>query len=170
MYLIGGGLLVDGAHHGGYPWLGAPGDPSEQVGHEVGAARCQLALSESLRLHQRRASAVFTRTQSIPMISRLPSPSHHHAHFDLWDPTQRRPKASTTTSVPDRADTSYTLPQGQLHPLVDTPSILLRQSSLAATPWLQHREVAPFSGIRMTYQILQIALEETLEMTAKHKR
>ena len=38
VYLIGGGLLVDGADHGGHPGLGAPGDPSEQVGHEVGAA------------------------------------------------------------------------------------------------------------------------------------
>ena len=27
VYLIGGGLLVDGADHGGHPWLGAPGDP-----------------------------------------------------------------------------------------------------------------------------------------------
>ena len=36
VYLIGGELLVDGAHHGGYPWLGAPGDPSEQVGHGCG--------------------------------------------------------------------------------------------------------------------------------------
>ena len=57
------GLLVDSAHHGGYPWLGAPGDPSEQVGHEVGAAPlpagsaedCGDGASESLmsvRYHQ----------------------------------------------------------------------------------------------------------------------
>ena len=63
VYLIGGGLLVDGAHHGDYQWLGAPGDPSEQVGHEVGAAPlpagsaedCGDGASESLmsvRYHQ----------------------------------------------------------------------------------------------------------------------
>ena len=32
-----------------YPWLGAPGDPSEQVGHDVGAHRCKLALCRRLR-------------------------------------------------------------------------------------------------------------------------
>ena len=38
MHLLRGRLLVDGAYHGGHPGLSAPGDPSEQVGHEVGAA------------------------------------------------------------------------------------------------------------------------------------
>ena len=63
VYLIGGGLLVDGADHGGHPGLGAPGDPSEQVGHEVGAAplpagsaeECGDGAAESLmsvRYHQ----------------------------------------------------------------------------------------------------------------------
>ena len=51
VYLIGGGLLVDGAVHGGHPGLGAPGDPSEQVGHDAAplpagsAEDCQAAES-----------------------------------------------------------------------------------------------------------------------------
>ena len=43
MHLLRGRLLVDGAYHGGHPGLSAPGDPSEQVGHEVGAAPLPLA-------------------------------------------------------------------------------------------------------------------------------
>ena len=38
MHLLRRRLLVDGADHVGHPGLSAPGDLSEQVGHEVGAA------------------------------------------------------------------------------------------------------------------------------------
>ena len=40
------GILVDGADHGCHPGLSASGDPSEQVGHEVGAAPLPVGPAE----------------------------------------------------------------------------------------------------------------------------
>ena len=65
------GILVDGADHGCHPGLGASGDPSEQVGHEVGAA--PLAADPRRRLRRWRRGVPDERP-------RPPAPPHR----DPW--------------------------------------------------------------------------------------
>ena len=98
MYLIGGGLLVDGAHHGGYPWLGAPGEMS-QFGQTLAALNSvlnnQVAESLSLWLREYSRSIRIAFPPPDPLLSDIinaldkdPSAAERLALRISWQPDQ----------------------------------------------------------------------------------